>query len=70
MTKRTRRTFTKEYKAEVVTLIRRGNKSIGAVCRELGLPETAVRRWVKRTGPLDWKSSGTPMSASTAAVAA
>jgi transposase len=48
MTKRTRRTFSKEYKAEVVTLIRQGSKSIGAVCRDLELPETAVRRWVKQ----------------------
>ncbi len=48
MTKRTRRTFTEEYKAEVVTLIRQGNKSIGVVCGDLGLPETAVRRWVKQ----------------------
>ncbi len=48
MTKRTRRTFSKEYKAEVVTLIRQGNKPVGAVCRDLGLPETAVRRWVKQ----------------------
>ena len=48
MTKRTRRTFAKEYKAEVVTLIRQGNKSIGSVCRDLDLPETAVRRWVKQ----------------------
>jgi transposase len=48
MTKRTRRKFSKEYKAEVVTLIRGGSKSIGAVCRDLGLPETAVRRWVKQ----------------------
>ncbi len=48
MTKRTRRTFSKEYKAEVVTLIHQGNKSIGSVCRDLGLPETAVRRWVKQ----------------------
>jgi len=48
MTKRTRRKFSKEYKAEVVTLIRQGNKSIGAVCRDLGLTETAVRRWIKQ----------------------
>jgi transposase len=48
MTKRTRRTFTKEYKSEVVTLIRQGNKSAGAICRDLGLTETAVRRWVKQ----------------------
>ncbi len=48
MTKRTRRTFTKEYKAEVVTLIRTGGKSVGAVCRDLSLTETAVRRWVSQ----------------------
>ncbi len=48
MTKRTRRSFSKEYKAEVVTLIRQGNKSVGAICRDLGLTETAVRRWVKQ----------------------
>ncbi len=48
MKKRSRRKFSKEYKAEVVTLIRQGNKTIGAVCRDLGLPETAVRRWVKQ----------------------
>jgi len=49
MTKRTRRKFSKEYKAEVVALIRGGDKSIGAVCGDLGLPETAVRRWVKQS---------------------
>lgn len=47
--KRTRRSFTKEYEAEVVSLIRQGNKSVGAICRDLGLTETAVRRWVKQT---------------------
>jgi transposase len=48
MTKRTRRKFSKEYKAEVVTLIRQGNQLIGPVCRDLGLTETAVRRWIKQ----------------------
>ena len=48
MTKRTRRSFSKEYKAEVVTLIRKGDKPIGAVCRDLGLAETAVRRWIQQ----------------------
>jgi len=46
MEKRKRRSFTKEYKAEVVGLIRKSGKSIGAVARELDLTETAVRRWV------------------------
>jgi transposase len=48
MEKRKRRSFSKEYKAEVVDLIRKSGKSIGAVARELDLAETAVRRWVQQ----------------------
>ncbi len=48
MGKRTRRSFSKEYKAEVVKLIRQGGRSVGAVSRELDLTETAVRRWVSQ----------------------
>ncbi len=48
MGKRTRRSFSREYKAEVVKLIRQGGKSVGAVSRELDLTETAVRRWVSQ----------------------
>ena len=48
MAKRKRRSFSKEYKAEVVELIRKSGKSIGAVARELDLAETAVRRWVQQ----------------------
>ncbi len=48
MGKRTRRSFSKEYKAEVVKLIRKSGKGIGAVARELDLTETAVRRWVQQ----------------------
>ena len=43
MAKRKRRAFTKEYKAEVVELIRTSGRSIGAVAKELDLTETAVR---------------------------
>ena len=46
MERRKRRSFTREYKAEVVELIRKSGKSIGAVASELDLSETAVRRWV------------------------
>ena len=45
MEKRKRRSFSKQYKAEVVELIRSSGKGIGAVARELDLSETAVRRW-------------------------
>jgi len=43
---RTRRAFTGEFKAQVVELCRSGGKSVGQVCRDLDLTETAVRRWV------------------------
>lgn len=48
MEKRKRRAFTSEYKAEVVDLCRRSGKSIGAIAKDLGLAETAVRRWVQQ----------------------
>jgi transposase len=46
--KRPRRSFTPEFKAEVVELCRRGDRSIGQVARDLDLTETAVREWVRR----------------------
>ncbi len=49
MAKRKRRAFSAEYKAEVVELIRKSGKSIGAVARELDLTETAVRAWVQQS---------------------
>ena len=48
MAKRTRRSFTPEYKAEVVGLVRASGKSVGQVARELDLTETAVRNWVRQ----------------------
>jgi len=43
---RTRRSFTPEFKAEIVELCRRGDRSIGQVARDFDLTETAVRAWV------------------------
>ena len=48
MEKRERRSFTKEYKAEVVDLVRKSGKSIAAITKELDLTETAVRSWVRQ----------------------
>ena len=48
MAKRKRRAFTQEFKAEVVELCERGDRSIGQVARDLDLTETAVRSWVKQ----------------------
>ena len=46
MTARRRRTFTPEFKVRTVELVRSSGKSVGEMCRELDLTETAVRRWV------------------------
>ena len=43
---RQRRAFTAEYKAEVVALCRKGEKSIGAIARDLDISESVVRRWI------------------------
>ncbi len=43
---RPRRAFTDEYKAEVVALCRSDGRNVSNVSRDLGLTETAVRRWV------------------------
>jgi transposase len=48
MPKRARRSFTPEFKAEIVGLCRKGDRSIGAVARDFDLTETAVRDWVKQ----------------------
>ena len=46
MTARLRRSFTPEFKAQTVELVRTSGKSVGEVCRDLDLTETAVRRWM------------------------
>jgi len=49
MTKRRRRSFTPEFKAEVVELCRQPGRNVASVSKELGLTETAVRRWVNQS---------------------
>src|SRR5436305_10731650 len=46
MTARRRRSFTAEFKAKTVELVRTSGKSVAGVCRDLNLTETAVRRWL------------------------
>jgi len=43
---RKRRRFSDEYKAETVRLIERSGKSIGQMALELGIGQTALRRWI------------------------
>lgn len=46
--RRARRSFTPEFKAEIVELCLQGDRSIGEVSRDFDLTETAVREWVKQ----------------------
>jgi len=45
---RPRRSFTPEFKAEIVELCRRGDRSIGQVARDFDLTESNVRGWVNQ----------------------
>lgn len=44
---RPRRSFTAEFKAEIVERCRAGDRSVGQVARDFDLTETAVREWVR-----------------------
>src|SRR4051812_12101131 len=45
---RQRRSFTAEFKAEIVELCQRGDRSLAQVARDFDLTETAVRAWVRQ----------------------
>ncbi|MYW03027.1 transposase [Streptomyces sp. SID3343] len=45
---RSRRSFTPEFKAEVVALCKQGDRSVGRVAKDFDLTETAVRDWVRQ----------------------
>ena len=47
MSRKQRRSFSAEFKADTVRLCRAGDRTIAQVAKDLGLGETAVRRWVQ-----------------------
>ena len=47
---RRRRSFTPEFKAEIVELCQRGDRSVSQVAKDFDLTETAVRDWVTQAG--------------------
>ena len=55
--KRTRRAFDAAFKLQVVRMIREQGLSVGQVCRDMDLVESAVRRWVEQ---FDEESAGRP----------
>ncbi len=45
---RPRRSFTAQFKADIVERCRAGDRTVGQVARDFDLTETAVREWVKQ----------------------
>jgi len=45
--KRTRRSFTEEFKAGAVRLVLEEGKTVGAAARDLDLTESSLRNWVE-----------------------
>lgn len=43
---RPRRSFTSDFKAEIVELCQRGDRSVRQIATDFDLTETAVRQWV------------------------
>ena len=56
--RRARRSFTPEFRADVVRLCQLGNESIAEVSQRLDLTESAVRGWVAKANAAD--ASGLP----------
>ena len=46
--RRPRRAFTPEFKAEIVEVCQRGDRSVRQVAKDFDLTETAVRDWVRQ----------------------
>ena len=58
MGRRKRRSFTPEYKAEVVALLKKTGKSAGQLAKELDLTETPVRAWAQQAEIDERRSPG------------
>ena len=62
--RRKRRSFTSEFKAGVVELVHRGDRSIREVCADLDLTESAVRHWLNQHGDTNGKAMAGSVTAS------
>jgi transposase len=56
--RRARRSFSPEFKAQTVELVRQGGKSIPEAARDLDLTESSVREWVRQAEVDDGRREG------------
>jgi len=57
MERRKRRSFTEEFKAEAVRLVREGTKSLPQLAQDLDLTESALRQWVHQADKVEGKAA-------------
>jgi transposase len=57
MERRKRRSFTEEFKAEAVRLVREGTKSLPQLAKDLDLTESALRQWVHQADKAEGKAA-------------
>ena len=57
MVHKSKRRFSAEYKAEAVELARKGEKSVSAIARDLGISPAALCRWLRKA---DEAGGGSP----------
>jgi transposase len=55
-----RRRYTNEFKSEAVKLAERGEAPVAQVARDLGLNQTALRRWISLYGERAGRQRMTP----------
>lgn len=55
---RARRSFTPEFKADIVEQCRKGDRSIAQVAKDFDLTETAVREWCRQADVDDGQRPG------------
>ncbi|NJM68668.1 MAG: transposase, partial [Acaryochloris sp. RU_4_1] len=48
MSQKPRRVFTDEQKSEAVHIVNQSGKAVSQVAKEMGLTESALRKWVKQ----------------------
>ena len=58
MSKRARRKFTDQFKAEAVALVRSSGKGAGQIARDLDLTDSALREWVKQAEGVQPRAEG------------
>jgi transposase len=45
---KSRRSFSKEYKEDVLNMLKTGNKSVPELSKEIGISESVIYRWYKK----------------------